>query len=371
MTKLRVAFAFSLAGVWMVACGGNGLKTMPPIDGGNAGGVGFGGVHGSGGSATGAGGQENTGGTTATGGGPSTGGHAGSNTGGSASGGVSGSGSGGRGFGGTSGAGGTACLPVMCPMIACQYGSRPNPDPCGCPLCNPSDAGADAAPDAECLRTPCPLLKCGPGYELSAPTCGCPTCVPVDGGAPDSATCPPTACPAIACVHGTVPNPDPCGCPICAAPDAGARDTTICSVLCPAIACPNGTMPSPEPCGCPTCAPGADGGPDSRRLACVGLDECACYATTGCAPIADGCYCPYPKCDVSGACTCGGGAFIGCASSGLATCDAVKARVGSICPQLNGSIWDGLCNRSYGACITECLNEVTSCGDISCSMCEA
>lgn len=357
MTKIQAALVFSLAGVFVVACGDSGLDTRSLPDGSHGGGLGAGGVLGTGGSAiAGSGGQQSAGGSAGTT--PSTGGHAGANAGGSMS-------------GGTSGAGGTICQPVMCPMIACLNGSRPSPDPCGCPICNAYDAGADSSVDAECQHLPCPLIKCQSGYQLSAPACGCPTCVPADAGAPDTTVCAPRACPAIACVEGTVPNPDPCGCPICATHDAGVSDTAVCSVLCPNLVCSSGIVPSPEPCGCPTCAPTTDGGPDGSKLACVGLDECACHAATGCAPIADACYCPYPQCSSAGACVCGGGKFIGCAPSGLTTCTDAKARVASLCPQIGGSIWDAVCNQSDSGCIAACLNQVSACSDIACAMCEA
>ncbi len=160
---------------------------------------------------------------------------------------------------GTGGSGGTGpCLPVACPALYCVGGFRPNPDPCGCPLCGPSpDAGVakdargpDAAtkgagsPDAPICPGPVPACvpppyTCPAGYQLSSPPCGCAGCVPVDGG--------------------TVA-------------DGGKPDAPlVCNVMCPVLACVGGYLPNPEPCGCPTCAPNSDAGvasPDAGLACC-------------------------------------------------------------------------------------------------------
>jgi hypothetical protein len=166
---------------------------------------------------------------------------------------------------------------------------------------------------------------------MVTPPCGCSTCVPVDAGQPDTKVCPPVACPAIKCAYGTVPNADPCGCPSCALPDAST---------------------------------------DSASNGCTGLDECACHATSNCTVLSPSCYCPFPQCG-SGACVCGGGKFAGCAPANLATCANAKARVASLCPSLSTTALDNLCTQSDTTCATECLNEVSACSDISCSLCTA
>jgi hypothetical protein len=129
-------------------------------------------------------------------------------------------------------------------------------------------------------------------------------------------------------------------------------------------------LPTHDACGCTTCT-AADAGTDTGKLDCVGLDECTCGATKSCSVIAEACYCPYPQCSSAGACVCGGGKYIGCAPATLATCSAAKARVTTLCPQLKGTILDSLCQQPDSACITKCLDEVTSCGEVSCSFCEA
>jgi len=134
--------------------------------------------------------------------------------------------------------------------------------------------------------------------------------------------------------------------------------------------CPAGYVVMTPSCGCPTCVP-VDAGTDTAKLDCVSLDECTCWLTNGCSPITESCWCPYPQCSQSGDCVCGGGKFIGCAPVQLTTCTTAKARVASMCPQLSGATFDSLCQQSDSACITKCLNDVTSCSDISCSMCEA
>jgi hypothetical protein len=48
-----------------------------------------------------------------------------------------------------------------------------------------------------------------------------------------------------------------------------------------------------------------------------------------------------------------------------------KARVAGLCPHLSGSTFDTLCQRSDSACVTKCLNEVSSCGDVAFAFCEA
>ena len=159
-----------------------------------------------------------------------------------------------------------------------------------------------------------------------------------------------------------------------AAGGAGGPDAVACPPkACPAIACPTGMLPNPDPCGCPICAP-ADAGSETSKLACVGLDECTCRATKGCGPIAQSCYCPFPQCDPSNACVCGGGKFVGCAPVALLTCAAARDRVAALCPQLSQTSFHYECEiheQVASECITKCLNEVGSCGDIDCSFCDA
>jgi hypothetical protein len=54
----------------------------------------------------------------------------------------------------------------------------------------------------------------------------------------------------------------------------------------------------------------------------------------------------------------------------LGTCAAAKARVAGLCPDISGATFDDLCQQSDAGCITKCLNDVTSCGDVRCSFCE-
>jgi hypothetical protein len=201
-------------------------------------------------------------------------------------------------------------------------------------------------------------------------------------GGTSGTTCPPVMCPAIACLNGTLPNPDPCGCPICALPDAGtAKDATAdaCIALpCAYPLCAPGYIVMDIPCGCPRCVPVdagqpdavSDTGTDTSRLDCVGLDECTCFKTNGCMSVSEACYCPFPTCSTAGACVCGGGRFLGCAPSNLTTCAAAQARVSALCPSLKGTTYSGLCQQNASACITKCLNEVTSCSDIACTACD-
>jgi hypothetical protein len=353
MNKVNGSFTFFLVVTLGLACGGSGLGTSGPGTGGHSGasggapglgGAGSGGVlaaggaWGSGGVFQGSGGRA-AGGVIGSGGSTALGGRGGANAGGSTLvGGRGGANAGGSAVGGASGAGGTTCAtPVACPAIGCLYGAIPNPDPCGCPICAQPDAGTvkDASADGPCLALPCALPICGYGWEIVTPPCGCPTCVPVDAGPPDSLVCPLIVCPAVKCAAGTVPSSDPCGCPTCALVDAGTETKA-----------------------------------DATKLACVDLDECSCMAANGCGPIGETCYCPFPQCG-SGACKCGGGKFIGCAPVDLTACANAEARVGNLCPQLAGATFDNLCNQTDTACITKCLNDVTSCADVFCTFCEA
>jgi hypothetical protein len=339
MNKTNDAFMLFLLTSLALGCGGSALTSggrggaagtgqggaNASGGAGGSGGVGAGGLVGSGGSPAAGGTKSNTGGGAggkgaATAGGSMTGGKSGTNVGGSVT-------------GGSSGAGGAMCLPVACPAIACLYGEAPNPDPCGCPICVLPDAGTgkDAGPDA-CLALPCAYPLCPAGYAVSTPLCGCPACVPVDAGQPDSRVCLPIPCPPVKCANGYVPTFDLCGCTTCTAVDAGT---------------------------------------DSGKLDCVGLDECTCGNSKGCEVISESCYCPFPQCSSQGACICGGGHFLGCAPSNLATCSAAKARVATLCPQLKGATFDSLCLQPGSACITKCLNDVTACGEINCAFCEA
>jgi hypothetical protein len=316
MNKINDAFVLFLLTSLALGCGGSALKSGGK---GGAAGTGQGGAIASGG-ANGFGGA-GAGGLVGSGGSSAAGGKGGTKVGGSVA-------------GGSSGAGGSMCPPVACPAMACLYGEAPNPNPCGCPICVLPDAGPgkDAGPDA-CLALPCAYPLCPVGYTVSTPACGCPTCVPVDAGQPDTRVCLPPPCPPVNCAPGYVPTSNP------------------------------------DPCGCTSCTP-ADAGTDSGKLDCVGLDECTCGSSKGCAVIAESCYCPFPQCGSGGACVCGGGRFLGCVPSNLATCSAAKARVATLCPQLKGATFDSLCLQPGSACITKCLNDVTACGDISCSFCE-
>jgi hypothetical protein len=274
-----------------------------------------------------------------------------------ASGGVRAGGTGGDGAG-TVGTSGCPQPPHSCPN-RCPGGwpwtTTPSPDPCDCPI-----------------------QICGPPPDAG---------VAKDSSGPDTPPgCPPIACPALACPGGYLPNPDPCGCPICGPPysvDAGtARDgrkidgPPPCRIACPALACPGGYLPNPDPCTCPVCAPTSDAavakdvGGETSPASCTGLDECACFTTTGCTPIAEPCWCPFPQCNSSGACICGGGRFFACAPQAIATCAGAKARVAALCPTLKGPTFDGLCTRPAPACVTKCLAEVSSCSDVFCSFCE-
>ena len=185
-------------------------------------------------------------------------------------------------------------------------------------------------------------------------------------------TCLPTLCVDTACPGGYLPNPEPCGCPICAQRDAGAgkdsaTDAACLSGPCALPLCSAGYQAVAPPCGCPTCVP-VDAGPQAD---CKTLDECACHRTNGCAPIAEGCYCPFPQCSSNGACVCVGGKYLGCSPAGLATCSGAKAQLAALCPTLKGPTFDALCSGTNSACITKCLDEVTSCSDVFCTFCEA
>ena len=132
-------------------------------------------------------------------------------------------------------------------------------------------------------------------------------------------------------------------------------------------------------CGSHPLSPIGDGSADSLSMtiadatprSCVDLDPCACLTSPGCAPVAQACWCPFPQCDQNAACVCGGGQFISCAPAATATCDGAKARVSTLCPTIAGPTFDGLCRWSAPECVTKCLNEVSSCGDVGCSFCEA
>jgi hypothetical protein len=284
--------------------------------------------------------------------------------------------------GGTGGTSGTVCPGTygVCPTILCLGGVL-GKDACGCPQCAPLDGGVvkDAAPDACLMVATCDVLpSCPAGQRRMARPCACPVCVPDDAGQPDAPLCP-SSCPAFQCPYGSVRDPV-CGCWTCIEPDAGvgkdvapgqdASPDVCLHPPCPLIVCPAGTRSVTPECGCPTCEP-VDAGADAERMACVGLDECACWRTKGCSAVAESCYCPYPQCGNSGACFCGGGKYFGCEPAQLEECTAAKGRVSKLCPNLSGPTFDGLCKGTDNACVTKCLNEVNACGDISCSMCEA
>jgi hypothetical protein len=111
-------------------------------------------------------------------------------------------------------------------------------------------------------------------------------------------------------------------------------------------------------------------GAETAKPACVGLDECACIKQEGCSVIAQSCYCPFPQCGPNGACICGGGKFIGCAPADLSSCTGAKASVAKLCPDLYGATFENLCKQDNAECITKCLNDVGSCGDVLCTFCE-
>jgi hypothetical protein len=120
-------------------------------------------------------------------------------------------------------------------------------------------------------------------------------------------------------------------------------------------------------------ADSTDGQPDAQEtvldggsIACSSLDECACFKTSGCAAIAEPCWCP-AACGVQ--CFCGGGRYFGCVPSGLSTCAAASDRVGKLCPNLAADV-TALCPSSGEECTTKCLNEVTSCDDLMCTTCK-
>jgi hypothetical protein len=273
--------------------------------------------------------------------------------------GVGGSNTGGVPAGGAGGTGGIVCGP--CPALSCPNGYLLDPsDPCGCSVCAPSDAGpvndvGQSAKDATdaCLALPCAYPICPTGYTVTTPPCGCPSCVPGDGG-----------------TEGLDQRARDAG-KDAPADDAGQPDGAICPpIACIALACPNGTMPNPaDRCGCPVCRP-FDAGVDTAKLACLNMDECTCASANGCSVISNACYCPYPQCSPGGACVCGGGKFLGCAPVTLSTCLAAKDRIAGLCPTLSGATFDGLCQQSDSACITKCLNDVTTCSDVLCTFCE-
>src|SRR5262249_14310049 len=91
--------------------------------------------------------------------------------------------------------------------------------------------------------------------------------------------------------------------------------------------------------------------------------------TPGCKAISTACWCPFPQCDPSTTCACGGGSFIRCASTAMTTCAAEVARVAALCPGLNATSLEAQCASPSPACATECLAQVSACGDISCSLC--
>jgi hypothetical protein len=126
---------------------------------------------------------------------------------------------------GASGAGGSTCLPTLCVDTGCPGGYLPNPEPCGCPICADSDAGAgkDSETDAACLSGPCALPLCAAGYQAVAPPCGCPTCVPVDAG--PQATCKDLDECACQRTEGCAPLVESCYCPY---PQCGSNGACVC-----------------------------------------------------------------------------------------------------------------------------------------------
>ena len=200
---------------------------------------------------------------------------------------------------------------------------------------------------------------------------------PAGGAGGTGGTTCPIGCVDAVCPYGLLSGSDACGCPICAPPDgghsndsaadAGQADRASCPpVICPQIACASPSVPNPDPCGCPTCPP-VDAAGETGKIPCVDLTECACSAASGCVLIAEECYCQYPQCG-AGSCACSGGKLIGCAPVGLGTCSAAQARVAGLCPELAGNDFDKLCTSANSGCVTKCLNQVGSCGDIYCSI---
>ena len=229
MSNVKGAFSIFVIATLGLGCGSGGPKSQGSDKGGQGGTSNLGGTLGQGGSGS-------LGGSTSPGSAGSTG------TGGSVAGGTGGVNTGGSPAGGTGGTSGTICPLIACPAIACASGMTiPNPDnPCGCPVCAPTDAGAgaDAGTDAGCVVGPCPLLPvCPAGSHFVTPPCGCTTCEPLDAGQSDATVCPPHSCPPMAaCVSGNViPDPsNPCGCLMCAPVDAAAdgavaTDSTSCT----------------------------------------------------------------------------------------------------------------------------------------------
>ena len=294
------------------------------------------------------GGTGGAGGTTK---GGQIGGGAGGGSGGTigASGGAAGAtvGAGGIGTVGSGGAGGSwigsdGCYQGKCVLLvpACPGVFQVNPDsPCGCLMCVPT-------PDAG---------QAGGGVAGSSGASGGATGATVGTG-------------------GTA-----------TAGSGGAGASSIgsdgcyqgkCALLLPA--CQGEFRVNPDsPCGCLMCVPTPDAGTatdargDAPPASCTGLDECTCLATSACSPIAEACWCPFPQCNPSAACFCGGGRFIGCAPQGISTCAEAKTRVAALCPTLSGPTFDGLCARTSPECVTKCLAEVNSCSDLSCTFCEA
>jgi hypothetical protein len=98
---------------------------------------------------------------------------------------------------------------------------------------------------------------------------------------------------------------------------------------------------------------------------CSSLGSCDCIATRGCAPIAEGCWCP-TECGI--VCGCGGGRYVGCTAVGLQTCTGASDRVAKLCPDIAAGVAH-LCTSSPVECITKCLDEVSSCADLACTLC--
>jgi hypothetical protein len=105
---------------------------------------------------------------------------------------------------------------------------------------------------------------------------------------------------------------------------------------------------------------GLDGG-----AGCSSLGPCECLESSGCAPIAEACWCP-TECGM--VCTCGGGRFVGCVPRGLSTCESASERVAKLCPDIAVPVTN-LCASSSSECIAKCLDEVTSCSDLECALC--
>ena len=133
-------------------------------------------------------------------------------------------------------------------------------------------------------------------------------------------------------------------------------------------------------------AAGEGGANDS----CAGLDECGCFDRSDCRTLVTACHCPFPQCDDSSACDCGGGTFLGCEPSDCpipgcvsaseivgpdpegcfdcappTDCSAAKDTLETRCSVEMGD----LSCAGNAECVLACLAAVTSCDDVGCRFC--